>query len=337
MSTKKDVLGGNKASQSAISTLQGSQGQSLSHATKILVWLGLPSIVVGVWILSPLTASLIPALLLPTFCLVWWDRAQPIDQRTNIETFIWTYVLTGILGTTVVIIIQSILSYVFALVLFQADTERFFAEFQRSGADIASMDAETLAARRQMAASWPNWIFNFLLAFVMAGTVEEWLKYSALALAHRYGRIFHERNYIVLAAAGAMGFGTFEAIGFIYAAAREPEGPGGLAMAVVERIVVGPPMHAVGAALIGLNTARRDFHGQSLGIANIIALPLFFHGLLDFCLFSFSALDGNVGWIHPHGKRLLLVYGVVLTVHGILIIYVRRRFLGHTFSKVNRD
>ncbi|KAI1641165.1 hypothetical protein F4809DRAFT_214254 [Biscogniauxia mediterranea] len=337
MNAEKDVLGGNKASQSAISTLQGTQGQPLSYATKGLIWVGLPSMVVGVWMLSPLTASLIPALLVPTLCLVWWDRAQPANQRTDIETFIWTYVLAGTLGTTVVIIIQSILSYIFALALFQADAKKFFVEFQRNEADIASLDAETLATRRQMAASWQNWTFNLLLAFAVAGTVEECLKYSALALARRYGRILHERNYTILAAAGAMGFGTFEGIGFIYAATKAIQGPGGLALAVAERIIIGPPMHAVGAVLIGLNTARRDFHGESLGFANIIALSLLFHGLSDFCLFSFSALDGNVGWVHPYGKRLLLVYGVVLTVHGTLIGYVRRRLLEHRFSKVNHD
>ncbi|KAI5925391.1 hypothetical protein F4810DRAFT_77084 [Camillea tinctor] len=337
MGSEKDVSSGNKPLQSTISTLRGAQEQPFSRATKGLVWVGLPSIVIGVWVLSPLTASLIPVLLLPTFSLVWWDRAQPANQRTDIETFIWTYVLTGTLGTVVCIVGQAVLSYGLMMVLFQDDTEKVFAEVQRNEADIALMDEEALATRRQMAASWQNWIFIFASAFSVAGAVEEWMKYTALTLARRYGRIVHERNYITLAAAGAIGFGTFEGLGFIYAATRATPGPGALTLTIAERIIIGPPTHAIGAVLIGLNTALRDFHGQPLGIAKIIGLPIFFHGLHDFSLFAFSALDGNVGWIHPYGKKLLLVYAVVLTVQGGMISHVRHRLSKHTFAKGNQN
>ncbi|KAI1499279.1 hypothetical protein F5X99DRAFT_390369 [Biscogniauxia marginata] len=336
MSIKED----NKASQHPIQSLsdgQGALGQHFSRPTKGLIWLGLPSIVISIWVLSPLTASLIPFLLLPTLCLVWWDRAQPSSQRTDVETFIWTYVLTGTLGTIVVVIIESILSYTFALALFRSDTEKFLEELQRNEADIATMDAEALAARRQMAGSWQNWAFLTLLAFAIAGMVEEWLKYSALNLARRYGRILHERNYVILAAAGAMGFGTFEGIGFLYAAVQANQGPGALTLALAERTIVGPPMHAVSAVLIGLDAARRDFHGQPLSVAKILGLPLFFHGLFDFSLFGFSALQGNVGWVHPYGKPLLLVYGLAVAIQGSLVVYVRRRLLEHKFSKINQN
>ncbi|KAI1075846.1 hypothetical protein F5B20DRAFT_558144 [Whalleya microplaca] len=270
---------------------------------------------------------LLPFILLPTLGLVWHNNAQPSNGRTDVETLVWTYVLTGTVGTTLAIIAQSIVSYVAALVLFQSDTKKFLQQMQKQEHDIAEMDAETLAMRREMAGSWQYWVFMLSVAFAAAGLSEELLKYSAVKYARRYGRVAHEYNYVVLAAAGALGFSTFENIGFVYAAIQAKQGPWELAQTLVERVVIGSPGHVTGAILIGLNTALRDFHGQSLSLMQIIGVPLVFHGVFDFALFSLSALDGNVGWVHPHGQTLALALVLVVAIQGTQTIIVRRRYI----------
>ncbi|KAI1489672.1 hypothetical protein F5X96DRAFT_601262 [Biscogniauxia mediterranea] len=175
MNAEEDVLGGNKASQSALSTFQGTQGQPLSYATKGLIWVGLASMVVGVWMLSPLTVALIPALLVPTLCL--------------------TYILAGTLGTTVVIIIQSILFYIFALALFSSRCQEVLRGIP------AKQSRYRLAERRKSCDEKTNGC--------VLGRIGHLISCSPLwpspALTRRYGRILHERNYSILAAAGAMG------------------------------------------------------------------------------------------------------------------------------------
>ncbi|KAI0004025.1 hypothetical protein F4779DRAFT_600633 [Xylariaceae sp. FL0662B] len=298
----------------------------LRRSSKALLWGVIPCMLIALLIASPLMIAFLPVILLPTLGLAWHNNAQPSDRRVDAETLIWTYVSTGTLGTVAVIVVQSIVSYAVAWVLFGRDKDAFLAEMQRQESDITGMDAESLATRQEMAGSWPYWVFMFVFAFGVAGLVEEVLKYSALPLARRHGRVAHEYNYVVLAAAGALGFSTFENIGFVYAAARAEQSLSELALTLAERVLVGSPGHVTGAVLIGLNAALRDFHAQPLSLTQIIGVPVVFHGVFDFMLFSISALDGNVGWVHPRGKTLVLVLVLVVAIQGTQAAIVRRRY-----------
>ncbi|KAI8963320.1 protease prsW family-domain-containing protein [Daldinia sp. FL1419] len=297
-----------------------------SRSTRILLWVILPAIFVALGIASPLTALLSVFVLAPTFWLLRYDRARPVEQRTDLETFVWTYVLVGTVGVFAVIVVQSLSFYLFSYALFPSSASTLLSEFARTEDKLASLDAETLTARRHMAGSWQYWVFMFLLAYFGASIPEELLKYSGLAYARRRGRIAHEHNYITLGAAAALGFSTFENIGFIYAAVQENKGAAHLALAIVERVLIGSPMHLMGGLLIALGTASRDFRGEASSLARIIGLPALIHGTWDFSLFSTSALNGNVGWIHPHGKSLAIVIIIAVVVEGSLFLVVRRRF-----------
>ncbi|KAK6958325.1 hypothetical protein Daesc_001123 [Daldinia eschscholtzii] len=277
-----------------------------SRSTRILLWVVLPAIFIVLGIASPLTALLSLFILAPTFCLLRYDRARPVNQRTDLETFIWSYVFVGTVGVFAVVVVQSLLLYLLSYALFPSSTSILLAEFARSEDEVASLDAETLATRRQIASKL--------------------LKYSGLVYARRRGRITHEHNYITLAAAAALGFSTFENIGFIYAAVQEGKGFGHLALAIVERVLIGTPMHLMGGILIGLAAADHDFRGKTSSLVQIIGLPALIHGAWDFSLFGTSALNGNVGWIHPHGKSLLAVIIIAVIVEGTLFFVVRKRF-----------
>ncbi|KAI1479990.1 protease prsW family-domain-containing protein [Daldinia eschscholtzii] len=297
-----------------------------SRSTRILIWIVLPAISIALGIASPLTALLSLFILAPTFCLLRYDRARPVNQRTDLETFIWSYVFIGTVGIFVVVVVQSVLLYLLSYALFPSSTSILLAEFARSEDEVASLDAEKLATRRQIASSWQYWTFMFSFAYCGASIPEELLKYSGLVYARRRGHITHEHNYVTLAAAAALGFSTFENIGFIYAAVQEDKGFGHLALAIVERVLIGTPMHLMGGILIGLAAADRDSRGKASGLVHIIGLPALIHGAWDFSLFGTSALNGNVGWIHPHGKSLLAVVIIAVIVEGTLFFVVRKRF-----------
>ncbi|KAI1467587.1 protease prsW family-domain-containing protein [Daldinia caldariorum] len=303
-----------------------SNTSQFSRSTRILLWVILPAIFIALGIASPLTALLSLFVLAPTFCLLWYDRARPVDQRTDPETFIWTYVLVGTVGVFAVVVAQSLLLYLLSYTLFPSSVSALLAEFARDENKVASLDAEALAARRQIAGCWQYWALMFLFAYCGASIPEELLKYSGLVYARRRGRITHEHNYVALAAAAALGFSTFENIGFMYAAVGVNQDFAHLALAIVERVLIGSPMHVMSGLLIGLAAAGRDFRGETSSLAQIIGLPAVIHGAWDFSLFGISALNGNVGWIHPHGKSLLATIAVAVIVEGTLLFVVRRRF-----------
>ncbi|KAI1657071.1 hypothetical protein F4813DRAFT_390043 [Daldinia decipiens] len=241
-----------------------------SRPTRILIWVILPAIFVALGIASPPTALL---------------------SLTDIETFVWTYVLVGTVGVFAVIVVQSLLFYLSNYALFPSSARTFLAEFARGEGEVSGLDAETSAMRRRIAGSWQYWTFMFLFAYL-----------------------------------AALGFSTFEDIGFIYAAVQENKGVAHLALAIVERVLIGSPMHLISGLLIGLGTAGRDFRGKSSSLAHIIDLPALIHGAWDFSLFSTSALNGNVGWIHPYGKSLLAVVVIYVIVEGTLLFVVQRQF-----------
>lgn len=308
-----------------------------SRSSLILTWVILPLIVALLSYTSPLIVIFLPFLLLPTLGLLWYDRSHQHDQRTDLETFLWTYFLTGTVGTMMIIIIQSIISYGVAWLLFRSETDKFFKEFSKQETDIAQMDADSLLFRKAMAHRWQHWAFLFVVSFVAAGVVEESLKYYGLQFARRYGRVLHPKNYLTLAMAAALGFSTIEGIGFVCAAVKDGQALNRVVLTVLERVVFGPPSHALGAALIGLNVVRRDFHGERLRFGYIIGPSVLFHGFFDFVILGVSAYEGNVGWIHPRGKSLLLVLAFAIGFLTVMATVVRRRLAVQGDFKVSVD
>ena len=135
--------------------------------------------------------------------------------------------------------------------------------------------------------------------------MEEPLKYSSIVYARR--RVAGEpgkrrdRAYLDYAVAGALGFGVVEAIGFIYAAVES----GGetwlrLMFTLLER-VAGSLVHLLVAALMALRAIRRDFYGDQMSWCAVVGPSISLHGMYDFVALGASALEGNVGWIHPGG------------------------------------
>ncbi|RYP52447.1 hypothetical protein DL769_010680 [Monosporascus sp. CRB-8-3] len=175
------------------------------------------------------------------------------------------------------------------------------------------------------------WVFLAVLAFVVAGVIEESLKYYALQYARHYGRIAHPKNLFTVAMAAGLGFSTAEGIGFVYAAAQESQPLGRIVETVAERGALGPATHALTAGLISLNFIRRDLRGERLGFGQVIGNSVLFHGSFNFIVMGVSALEGNVGWIHPRGITLLFVLTVAGGFVGALTVTVLRRLGRQTY------
>ncbi|RYP74222.1 hypothetical protein DL771_003155 [Monosporascus sp. 5C6A] len=272
---------------------------------------------------------------MPTLALLWYNRSHPGNQRTDAETLLWTYVLTGTVGTTIVVIIQWTISYGAAYLLFQSETDGFFEEFGKQEREVAQMDPDALAARSVMARQPRYSVFLAVFAFVVAGVVEESLKYYALQYARHYSRIAHPKNLFTLAMAAGLGFSTIEGIGFVHAAVQENQPLGHIVQTVAERVALGPVTHALTAGLISLNVIRRDLRGGRLRFGQVIGNCVLFRGGFDFIVMGVSALEGNVGWIHPRGITLLFVLTVAGGFIGAFTATVRRRFGRQTYFEVS--
>ena len=199
--------------------------------------------------------------------------------------------------------------------------ETFWEEFSRG--TVAGLTRDQLTNRAALAISWPNWVFNGVLTYLAAGLVEETLKYMPIAYARRQGtleeRKQRDRAYIDYALVGALSFGLVESIGFLYAACETGNESGSkLLLTVAERLVAGSLGHLLAAALTALRATQRDFYGKKMSWWQVVGPSVLLHGTFDFIAMSFSALESNVGWVHPVGVRntvtmIGMIAGVIST------------------------
>ncbi|KIX94511.1 uncharacterized protein Z520_09897 [Fonsecaea multimorphosa CBS 102226] len=232
----------------------------------------------------PLLASLLLTCL-PTIYLYSLERSRHghHQQRIDLRILIWTYILTGTVGITVAMAVQSVLAYLLALLCFHGHTTAmsYLAETMKTTEDdIKALDEAHRRRRHEMARRRGYWVFMLLFSFLAAGLVEEGIKYIAirtamLALAqqqrssHTGKGVSTERDNITIAVSAALGFATAENIAFLFAAARGRKGSGAkdsrqdttfVLLTAVERVVLGITGHATTAALIGVNMLIRDHH-----------------------------------------------------------------------------
>lgn len=229
---------------------------------------------------------------------------------------IWTYATAGTVGLTAVALVQMVSCSAVGTLLFGAGQGRtdFWNEFRRSS--VQGLTADELTRRAALAGSWQNWVFNGVLTFVAAGFLEETLKCLPIAYARRRGtaeqRRRRNRAPLDYALAGALGFSVVESIGFLYAACEQGNETGTKLMLTLFERIAGAFAHLLVASLTALRATRRDYHGVKMSWWSVIAPSALLHGASDFIAISASALEGNVGWIHPTGT------GTTTTMLGLM-------------------
>lgn len=311
------------------------QNTTLSLSARLLCYLGPPSAILLTFIASPRAALLSPIAFLPTALLFRnWREANRINPSCGgeLEPMIWTYAATGTLGLIAVMLVQMVMSSAVSTILFGSGkmSKDFCNKFQRSTVD--GLTAEELWRRAELAGSWQNWIFNSALAYVIAGLAEETLKYLPIAYARRRGtleqRQKRNRAYIDYALVGALSFGVIETIGFIYASCEQghqswPK----LMLTLFERMFVGAFGHLLAASLTALRAIRRDYYGDRMSWWAVVGPSVILHGTFDFVVMSVSALEGNVGWIHPTGVwNTTAMFGLISALIATAAWQVRRQW-----------
>ena len=300
---------------------------SFSWPIKALSWLGVPLLFASLYAASPLTAALsCPVILVPGI-LLWHASRSESSTTSHLETLIWTFFGSATIGLATVVGLQAGLCQILARVLFDQDQANdYFEEFARNTfKDLTDAEKQNRAA---MASTWQNFAFLLIFTFVMAGFLEECMKYITISLARRSRRSpVASSHYFHYAVAATLGFSTVENIGFIYASRQESMPM--LLLVVLERMIIGTPAHALTGTMLAAGVARRDIHDHSISMWSILQAPTIYHGSFDFALFAVSAANGNVGWRHPDTPgSIALTLGLALGIVAVAATQLRSDLRG---------
>lgn len=294
----------------------------LSKNARVVGLLSVAAIVGGTWSASPRAVMLLPPVFALTGLVLYYRSTLPPSQRSSksLETLFWMYLGTGTIGMIGLMIVQAVLAYGFAYALFGPEAEWFLREFQNVPNDAEIPDHEHKAARAAFAARPSYWLFIFIMSFDLAAGCEEGLKYLSIMAAKRYrgGSLGSHREYLIYGAFAALSFGTIENILFLMAACQKGESGWTLATTVFERVVAAAPGHMLGGISIALGVIRRDELKENVGMFRIMRRSILCHGLWDMVLLGVSALNGNLGWVHPDGISLAICYVFVVLLTWLL-------------------
>jgi len=282
---------------------------SLSRSTRLLCYLGPPSAVLVTYYVSPKAGILSPIIFLPTALILtkWRDsnRKNPL-RRGELEPMIWTGVAAATIGISFAALFQlGVCKAASTLIFGSGDTEKFFwAQFQRN--TIAGLTGDQIMRRLELANSWKSWLFNCILSYVGAGFTEEMLKYLPVIYASHRGtikdRTSRNRAYIDYVLAAALGYSVSEGVAYLYAVCESGQMNKSLILLTLfERLILGFVGHLSYACLTAIRATRRDYYGERLRWWQVVGPSALLHGTWDMAALSISALNGNVGWIHPTG------------------------------------
>jgi hypothetical protein len=267
--------------------------------------------------------------------------AKEPDRRADLEPLIWTTLISATAGVGTAVAVQFAIGYGTATALFgNGETRGFFVrEGMRASLDGLSFD--DIARRAVLASSWQNTVFNAVFSFFGAAITEESLKYLPVAYNRRSLKTAdiqtkrRSRASLDYALAWGLGLGLVETVGGVYTAVKDPQSTWPkIALTICERLVLGASAHLITAALSSLRSIKRDQESKEPGsrrslrtILSIIGPAAFFHGANNFGLFSFSAWNGNIGFIHPTeiGQAMAML-AMYLTALGSTAWLARREW-----------
>ena len=321
-----------------------SANTSLSLSARLALYLGPPATILLISIASPVTGLLTPLAFLPAAGLYKayaTSASKDSSRRANLEPLIWTCVLSTTVGVAAATAVQAFVGYSTATVLFGNGEARdyFVREAMRASTD--GLSAQDISQRAALAWSWQTTAFNAICSFVGAAITEETLKYSPVAYCRRnLKRVDNERKIrsraqVDYALAWGLGLGLVEAVGGIYAAVTDAQATWpSIGLTVAERVVLGVSAHLFTAALSATRSIRKDqesgYTMSKRSIAtffSIIGPSTFLHGATNFGLFSFSAWNGNLGWIHPTDTTQCIgMLGMYCTALGAAAWLTRREW-----------
>lgn len=280
--------------------------KGLGLLAKAFLWLGIPATTAYLATAYPTSASLLPVILLPTIGAMYKRQNLLPGHRAKLSTLAYVFWTVGTIGVAGVMALQGLGLYSLATLLFgPEDAQAYLEEFGVS--TLNGLSVEDIARRARMAKKWEYFALLAVFTYVLAGGLEELLKYAPIFYMRRNepdprSRVVRAQIYMQYALAAALGFSTIENLGMTMAAVKAGEGPLKIAVMVVERVALSAPGHMLCAAMLAINAARvttSESNRKFWNLWRIVGTSVLYHGTFDFMLFSISAWNGNVGWIHP--------------------------------------
>lgn len=278
----------------------------------------------------------LPLVLLPSLIFFSWHKQQPLIEETDTKTLLRTSLATGTLGMLVLITVQGIVCYAAYVALFGADLKAYTKEVARDESELPVLDPEARAKRAAMANDPRYWTAAWFTCFVIAGFMEETLKYTAVVLARRYGpeTVRRPHSYLPLALAATLGFSTVEGLMNVYFDGRKYTkgklGLNRLVWTVLARTIIGPVGHLLTATLLGINMTVANSGAEETswlrGLLEVAPGPIFFHGLFDFAVVAICIRNGHVGWVFPRGRSLVLSIVVAVSIQASLALVILARW-----------
>mmetsp|Transcript_32547 Transcript_32547/g.53102 ORF Transcript_32547/g.53102 Transcript_32547/m.53102 type:complete len:394 (+) Transcript_32547:59-1240(+) len=142
-----------------------------------------------------------------------------------------------------------------------------------------------------------------LQAYVVAGLLEEALKYVTIRRQLGKPHIQDPRALVVYGCCAAAGFATVENIGYVAS--------GNVAVGIA-RALTSIPLHCATGIFIGCMLARQQFEGKAYGPLQILFAPVLIHGTYDMVLFTTS---------YGSGEAWAVVTGFFAAVFVIVVSY----------------
>lgn len=265
---------------------------------------------------SFLAVLILPVFLAPTIYFFYYNTRVPQAQQIDPNRLYWSYLGTAFPGMLLSTLAQGAILIPFVSLVFGSQKDVFWHEFENVHKESDIRDDTHQAARAAFTATPTYWFFTIFMCFVVTGGTEELLKYAVVTLAKRKQDYVRNMDLIMYGAASGLSFATLEGIGFVIAD-FQPESVGKPLLTLVERLVMGIPIHVICGTLTAVNIARRQLKQEKLSFLRIIGPAILFHGLLNFVLLGYCASAGIVGWIHPDDIGTLI--SLMLAVMAVIV------------------
>jgi len=145
-----------------------------------------------------------------------------------------------------------------------------------------------------------------LQAFVLAGFLEEMLKYTTVQRLYYEAFIVDPRAFIVYGTCAAAGFATVENILYVVT---------GNLFVGIARAITSVPLHCATGMLMGCLLAEKRFFNKNYKWYQIVFFPIIIHGTYDFILFLTSYGSGQ-SWAVWLGLLMALI--IVLSTYLVI-------------------
>ena len=268
-----------------------------------------------------LVALFLPLLFVPSTVLYFvYVRCY---EHVEINLLMHTYVTAFTVGALIVLLLESLLTLIFASVTLYWQMDEVAKWLLQQGGTTVTDGGDASDPFAFLSKTAGFFIFIFLVAFVVAGCVEESMKYALTIRIKRVTPGFADRTgFLLYAVTAALGFSTLENIGYAFQVTTPALA---VLLNVASRVLISTPLHIGCGYLTGIGVVRRDVYGEPLPLWRIMGLPVLLHGGFDFFLILAASLMAD-DW--PLLGVELAVVVVAFSAIGVAIRLEKRHING---------